>query len=159
MPNSVCCSGIFLQERGNSEYPSRQKWRSKPGRHRTNRAIRMESSSLPFAHLAGQAQPQAGYLLSQRRPAGDSDDDEVEQNGKKQKTKRKKVNHACLYCRRSHMTCDEGRPCQRWYALNICFGPYVARQYSLVCPILPPNCSRPNLRSWPQTQSSTQSPH
>ncbi|EJD41554.1 hypothetical protein AURDEDRAFT_138619 [Auricularia subglabra TFB-10046 SS5] len=27
--------------------------------------------------------------------------------------KRKKVNHACLYCRRSHMTCDEGRPCQR----------------------------------------------
>ncbi|KIM53950.1 hypothetical protein SCLCIDRAFT_97185, partial [Scleroderma citrinum Foug A] len=28
-------------------------------------------------------------------------------------TKRRKVNHACLYCRRSHMTCDEGRPCQR----------------------------------------------
>ncbi|KAH9984143.1 hypothetical protein BJV77DRAFT_1062274 [Russula vinacea] len=27
--------------------------------------------------------------------------------------KRRKVNHACLYCRRSHMTCDEGRPCQR----------------------------------------------
>lgn len=33
--------------------------------------------------------------------------------GKKKKTKRRKVNHACLYCRRSHMTCDEGRPCQR----------------------------------------------
>ncbi|KAF8630552.1 hypothetical protein AX15_002854 [Amanita polypyramis BW_CC] len=34
--------------------------------------------------------------------------------GKKRKTtKRRKVNHACLYCRRSHMTCDEGRPCQR----------------------------------------------
>ncbi|KAG6861305.1 hypothetical protein C0995_001624 [Termitomyces sp. Mi166 len=30
--------------------------------------------------------------------------------GKKKKTtKRRKVNHACLYCRRSHMTCDEGR--------------------------------------------------
>ncbi|KAJ7492043.1 hypothetical protein FB451DRAFT_514997 [Mycena latifolia] len=28
-------------------------------------------------------------------------------------SKRRKVNHACLYCRRSHMTCDEGRPCQR----------------------------------------------
>ncbi|KZT59961.1 hypothetical protein CALCODRAFT_408223, partial [Calocera cornea HHB12733] len=27
--------------------------------------------------------------------------------------KRKKVGHACLYCRRSHMTCDEGAPCQR----------------------------------------------
>ena len=36
---------------------------------------------------------------------------------KKKTTKRRKVNHACLYCRRSHMTCDEGRPCQRWYVL------------------------------------------
>lgn len=33
------------------------------------------------------------------------------------KKKRKKVSHACLYCRRSHMVCDEGRPCQRWYVL------------------------------------------
>ena len=33
-------------------------------------------------------------------------------NNKKQ-TKRRKVNLACIYCRRSHMTCDEGRPCQR----------------------------------------------
>lgn len=33
---------------------------------------------------------------------------------KKKPAKRRKVNHACLYCRRSHMTCDEGRPCQRW---------------------------------------------
>lgn len=29
------------------------------------------------------------------------------------KKKRKKVGNACIYCRRSHMTCDEGRPCQR----------------------------------------------
>ncbi|ESK92660.1 putative fungal zinc cluster transcription factor [Moniliophthora roreri MCA 2997] len=37
-----------------------------------------------------------------------------EDGGKKKKTsKRRKVNHACLYCRRSHMTCDDGRPCQR----------------------------------------------
>jgi hypothetical protein len=43
---------------------------------------------------------------------GSGDDDA----GKKKKTaKRRKVNHACLYCRRSHMTCDEGRPCQRWW--------------------------------------------
>lgn len=26
---------------------------------------------------------------------------------------RKKVNQACVYCQRSHMTCDRGRPCQR----------------------------------------------
>ncbi|TFK52896.1 hypothetical protein OE88DRAFT_1656557 [Heliocybe sulcata] len=41
-----------------------------------------------------------------KRAAGDDG------SGKK-KAKRRKVNHACLYCRRSHMTCDEGRPCQR----------------------------------------------
>lgn len=27
--------------------------------------------------------------------------------------KRRKVSLACVYCRRSHMTCDEERPCQR----------------------------------------------
>lgn len=27
--------------------------------------------------------------------------------------KRRKVNHACIYCRRSHMTCDLERPCLR----------------------------------------------
>ncbi|MCJ1432893.1 hypothetical protein MMC27_002251 [Xylographa pallens] len=27
--------------------------------------------------------------------------------------KRRKVNHACIYCRRSHMTCDLERPCTR----------------------------------------------
>lgn len=26
---------------------------------------------------------------------------------------RKKVNQACVYCQRSHMTCDKERPCQR----------------------------------------------
>ena len=41
------------------------------------------------------------------------DDDDA--GGKKKKNgKRRKVNHACVFCRRSHMTCDEGRPCQRW---------------------------------------------
>ncbi|KAL0097363.1 hypothetical protein J3Q64DRAFT_1058177 [Phycomyces blakesleeanus] len=36
-------------------------------------------------------------------------------DGKKKRTgpKRRKVTHACVYCRRSHMTCDDGRPCQR----------------------------------------------
>ncbi|KAF9268001.1 hypothetical protein L218DRAFT_955157 [Marasmius fiardii PR-910] len=52
--------------------------------------------------------------------AADSEDtasgagDAAGDGGKKKKTtKRRKVNHACLYCRRSHMTCDDGRPCQR----------------------------------------------
>lgn len=48
----------------------------------------------------------------------DADDDDGTPGGKKRKNggsgKRRKVNHACVFCRRSHMTCDEGRPCQRW---------------------------------------------
>jgi hypothetical protein len=48
----------------------------------------------------------------------DLDHDQSKDNniaGKKKKfTKRRKVNHACLYGRRSHTTCDEGKPCRRW---------------------------------------------
>ncbi|PVH94352.1 hypothetical protein DM02DRAFT_618696 [Periconia macrospinosa] len=33
--------------------------------------------------------------------------------------KRRKVNHACIYCRRSHMTCDLDRPCTRCIKRNI----------------------------------------
>ncbi|KAK4204675.1 putative transcription factor [Triangularia verruculosa] len=33
--------------------------------------------------------------------------------------KRRKVSHACLYCRRSHMTCDLERPCTRCVKRNI----------------------------------------
>ncbi|RPD61806.1 hypothetical protein L227DRAFT_499883 [Lentinus tigrinus ALCF2SS1-6] len=45
--------------------------------------------------------------------SGEHDTDNDTPGKKKKGTKRRKVNHACLYCRRSHMTCDEGRPCQR----------------------------------------------
>ncbi|KAI9015494.1 zinc cluster transcriptional activator [Hyaloraphidium curvatum] len=38
---------------------------------------------------------------------------------KPKKEKRKKVTQACVYCRRSHMTCDVGRPCQRCVKRNI----------------------------------------
>ncbi|KAI9010370.1 hypothetical protein CLU79DRAFT_773457 [Phycomyces nitens] len=33
--------------------------------------------------------------------------------------KRKKVSLACVFCRRSHMTCDDGRPCLRCTKRNI----------------------------------------
>ncbi|KAJ3108653.1 hypothetical protein HDU97_000509 [Phlyctochytrium planicorne] len=39
--------------------------------------------------------------------------DSIDDKGKKRAPKRRKVSQACVYCRRSHMTCDEGRPCQR----------------------------------------------
>lgn len=45
----------------------------------------------------------------------DTTNSQLQDNKKKPRTgpKRRKVTHACVYCRRSHMTCDEGRPCQR----------------------------------------------
>lgn len=33
--------------------------------------------------------------------------------------KKRKVDHACVYCRRSHMTCDNDRPCGRCVRRNI----------------------------------------
>ncbi|KAH7090957.1 hypothetical protein BKA62DRAFT_724449 [Auriculariales sp. MPI-PUGE-AT-0066] len=63
--------------------------------------------------------PSSSAATSTMNTAPPSDDEDTPHgkatnggNGKT-KSKRKKVNHACLYCRRSHMTCDEGRPCQR----------------------------------------------
>ncbi|KAI8054696.1 hypothetical protein BDF22DRAFT_680570 [Syncephalis plumigaleata] len=43
----------------------------------------------------------------------------TDQKDKKKAPKRRKVAHACVYCRRSHMTCDDGRPCQRCIKRNI----------------------------------------
>ncbi|KAK1622570.1 transcriptional regulator [Colletotrichum phormii] len=50
--------------------------------------------------------------------------DKTENNGghahsAKSPKKRRKVNHACVYCRRSHMTCDLERPCTRCIKRNI----------------------------------------
>ena len=57
---------------------------------------------------------QNGADLHGNSTSGEHDTDNDTPGKKKKGTKRRKVNHACLYCRRSHMTCDEGRPCQRW---------------------------------------------
>jgi PAS domain-containing protein len=40
-------------------------------------------------------------------------------NAQRTPKKRRKVNHACIYCRRSHMTCDLERPCTRCIKRNI----------------------------------------
>lgn len=40
-------------------------------------------------------------------------------NNSNKRPRRRKVEHACIYCRRSHMTCDEGRPCSRCIRRNI----------------------------------------
>ncbi|KAH8112865.1 hypothetical protein DFH11DRAFT_387654 [Phellopilus nigrolimitatus] len=50
-----------------------------------------------------------------RSESMEGDDDDTPGGKKKSKSgKRRKVNHACVYCRRSHMTCDDSRPCKRW---------------------------------------------
>ncbi|KAB5592955.1 Regulator of drug sensitivity 2 [Ceratobasidium theobromae] len=60
----------------------------------------------------------ANYIIMEDDRTMEPSDQNGTEGGKKSATttkgqKRRKVNHACLYCRRSHMTCDEGRPCQR----------------------------------------------
>ncbi|VEU19620.1 DEKNAAC100890 [Brettanomyces naardenensis] len=54
---------------------------------------------------------------------GDQEQPQDQKKSRKQPTKRKlkhkKLDTACVYCRRSHMICDEGRPCQRCIKRNI----------------------------------------
>ena len=67
-------------------------------------------------HLSSYPTPMATYA-DPTQNTSHTIEPSADDAGKKKKTmKRRKVNHACLYCRRSHMTCDEGRPCQRWWA-------------------------------------------
>ncbi|XP_044723906.1 fungal zn(2)-Cys(6) binuclear cluster domain-containing protein [Hirsutella rhossiliensis] len=51
--------------------------------------------------------------------AKERDDDAAGAKSSKSPRKRRKVNHACVYCRRSHMTCDLERPCTRCIKRNI----------------------------------------
>ncbi|KAI9102702.1 hypothetical protein DFS34DRAFT_610170 [Phlyctochytrium arcticum] len=55
------------------------------------------------------------YTSSSYETGLESDDTHGAGDSKKRKTNfgKRKVSHACVYCRRSHMTCDDGRPCQR----------------------------------------------
>ncbi|OAQ36576.1 hypothetical protein K457DRAFT_64498 [Linnemannia elongata AG-77] len=57
----------------------------------------------------------AGAVMTQQQ----LDDESAEAKKKRGGPKRRKVTHACVYCRRSHMTCDDGRPCQRCIKRNI----------------------------------------
>ncbi|KAF9096327.1 hypothetical protein BGX29_007301 [Mortierella sp. GBA35] len=68
------------------------------------------SSSASTTAAAG-----AGAAMTQQQ----LDDESAEAKKKRGGPKRRKVTHACVYCRRSHMTCDDGRPCQRCIKRNI----------------------------------------
>lgn len=51
--------------------------------------------------------------LDHRSPNKENGKDEEKGAESPPKKRRRKVNHACVYCRRSHMTCDLERPCAR----------------------------------------------
>lgn len=55
-------------------------------------------------------------LLNKEAPAmgpKEEGNDADDKKARKVKRKKKKVEMACVYCRRSHMICDDTRPCQR----------------------------------------------
>ncbi|KAL6153446.1 Transcription factor [Exserohilum turcicum] len=54
------------------------------------------------------APPKSAASPSKTKPAATASEAPA-----KTSKKRRKVNHACIYCRRSHMTCDLERPCTR----------------------------------------------
>lgn len=54
------------------------------------------------------------YSLQQEQPNDASGlTDSKDQQPKRSKRRKKKVEMACVYCRRSHMICDDSRPCLR----------------------------------------------
>ncbi|KAH8424731.1 Transcription factor [Aspergillus melleus] len=55
--------------------------------------IRRESSARDSVQTSPVSKPENGAAAASSSPK-----------------KRRKVNHACVYCRRSHMTCDSVRP-------------------------------------------------
>ncbi|KAJ1034694.1 hypothetical protein NDA13_000951 [Ustilago tritici] len=77
------------------------------------------STGTPSRPNLASASPAPSGPSSKRELSGGAGDDAESfpctagAGGKKKPSKRRKVNLACIYCRRSHMTCDEGRPCQR----------------------------------------------
>lgn len=75
-------------------------------------------------------QYQTGNATADKMNSNSSDGDTLETGAKSKAEqaaagahsspkKRRKVNHACVYCRRSHMTCDSERPCTRCIKRNI----------------------------------------
>lgn len=65
----------------------------------------LSSSAVPPLHTTTVAQTAASSLVSAEAEARESED--------KHDKKRRKVSTACVFCRRSHMMCDDQRPCKR----------------------------------------------
>ncbi|KAI5364628.1 Putative zn(2)-C6 fungal-type DNA-binding domain-containing protein [Septoria linicola] len=80
-----------------------------------------ESANAPSTSTKEPAQRSPKRKASEANAAGGESNSNGNGNGNNTNTneksegkkKRRKVNHACVYCRRSHMTCDLERPCAR----------------------------------------------
>ncbi|TKY89577.1 hypothetical protein EX895_001362 [Sporisorium graminicola] len=83
----------------------------------TATATNTPSSSSSTTAAASASASNGASIAIKREPStaddADSSPGAATGSAKKKPSKRRKVNLACIYCRRSHMTCDEGRPCQR----------------------------------------------
>lgn len=96
-----------------------------PGRGRGRGRKRGSSNASPRELLdGGAAKASAGAvsLISAGQSSSVSGTEETTDGTSpvpSKKPRRRKVDHACIYCRRSHMTCDEGRPCSRCIRRNI----------------------------------------
>ncbi|TKA23686.1 hypothetical protein B0A50_06522 [Salinomyces thailandicus] len=70
----------------------------------------MHGDSGGNGHVNAMREHSSNAQDSPKRRSSEAADNDHDGSGKK---KRRKVNHACVYCRRSHMTCDLERPCAR----------------------------------------------
>ncbi|KAH3670917.1 hypothetical protein OGAPHI_000628 [Ogataea philodendri] len=83
-----------------------------------------QSQSPQFPDPSSGVKRESDHTLSQSPVNGSNGSNSAngsngENGASKPQRKRKKVGMACVYCRRSHMICDEGRPCQRCLKRNI----------------------------------------
>lgn len=100
----------FFSSEHSRRLPTMASFTTDPGHADTHHDLIQSASRSPSLSAAAN-----GTAGDHHNDSGAADDHDDESSKRKKGAKRRKVNHACLYCRRSHMTCDEGRPCQRWY--------------------------------------------
>ncbi|KAK9240992.1 hypothetical protein V1525DRAFT_393386 [Lipomyces kononenkoae] len=79
----------------------------------------VESSTSSPESLGQITSPAVSHKSTKIDEDGSTAGSVVETSQTAQQAKRRKVDHACVYCRRSHMTCDSGRPCSRCVKRNI----------------------------------------
>lgn len=100
--------------------PTQTKSRGKGGkRGATQNAITSETTNTNTITSSSNATANSNAGTPKSAQTGTSAKDNTTAEPAAKKPRRRKVDHACVYCRRSHMTCDEGRPCSRCIRRNI----------------------------------------